>query len=277
MGRAHAVTPGPSTAATHGARGGGQRFVPRRREMRQMSGRVERIGLATLILGDCRDAFAEIGRVDAVIVDPPYGLDFGYASYDDSRENLRGLIAGFMPWATANADRVVVLPGITQVFLYPEPDWMMSVCWNTTGSFGSYGFTQWMPVLLYGNDVNGFGSVNGGVLKSDVIMFSGGEGVGFRREEKIDHPCPKPVNLMDNLIARLTKPGDVVADLFMGSGTTGVAAVRAGRRFTGVELDPGYFATACRRIEQAQRQGDLLRGPPPGSEPYPRWAQAGLL
>lgn len=53
---------------------------------------------------------------------------------------------------------------------------------------------------------------------------------------------------------------DTILDPFMGSGTTGVAAVRLGRRFVGIEVDPGYFATACRRIEDAQRQGDLLLG-----------------
>jgi site-specific DNA-methyltransferase (adenine-specific)/modification methylase len=220
--------------------------------------RVEKIGNATLYLGDCREVLPGIGAVDAVVTDPPYGLNFAYASYTDTRDNLRDLIAAFMPWSRKNAARIVVMPGITQVYLYPEPDWIMAVCWNTTGSFGTFGFTQWMPVLLYGKDLKGFGSVNGGILKSDVILFSGGEGVGFRRAEKIDHPCPKPLNLMDNVIVRLSEPGHVIADPFMGSGSTGVAAVKKGRKFVGVEMDPGYFDVACRRIEAAQRQADLF-------------------
>lgn len=231
--------------------------------------RIERIGLATLYLGDCREVLADLEPVDAVVADPPYGLNFKYASYEDSREALRGLISAFMPWALENATRTCVLPGITQVFLYPEPAWMMSICWNTTGSFGALGFTQWMPALVYGKDIKGFGSINDGVLKSDVILFSGGAGVGVQRE-KIDHPCPKPVNLMDSIIGRLSSPGETVLDPFLGSGTTGVAAVKAGRRFVGIEIDPGYFDTACRRIDAAQRQTDLFRDSPAIADPYPQ-------
>jgi DNA modification methylase len=51
---------------------------------------------------------------------------------------------------------------------------------------------------------------------------------------------------------------DTILDPFMGSGTTGVACARLGRRFVGIEIDPGYFGIACRRIEEAQRQPDLF-------------------
>lgn len=63
---------------------------------------------------------------------------------------------------------------------------------------------------------------------------------------------------MSEIIADFTQPGDLICDPFMGSGTTGVAAVRAGRRFVGIELNPTYFDLACKRIEDAQRQGDML-------------------
>lgn len=73
------------------------------------------------------------------------------------------------------------------------------------------------------------------------------------------HPNEKPERLPALFIDLTTRPGDLVLDPFMGSGTTGVSAVRAGRRFIGIEIEPRYFDIACRRIEQAQRQGDLLR------------------
>ena len=220
--------------------------------------RIEKIGLATLYLGDCREVAPLLERPAAVITDPPYGINFQYDGYDDSRENLKELISWLMPWAKANADRIVILPGITQIYLYPEPDWIMSICWNTTGSFGGFGFTQWMPALLYGKDLKGFGSINGGILKSDVIYFSGMVD-NIVNKEKNEHPCPKPLSIMSKIVARMTEEDCCVVDPFMGSATTGVAAVKLNRQFVGVEREPKYFDIACRRIEEAQRQGDLFR------------------
>ena len=72
------------------------------------------------------------------------------------------------------------------------------------------------------------------------------------------HKNEKPVPLMSRLLAFLDPA--IVCDPFMGSGTTGVAAVRQGRQFIGIEQDAAHFATACRRIEDAQRQGDMFVG-----------------
>ena len=62
------------------------------------------------------------------------------------------------------------------------------------------------------------------------------------------HPTQKPVQLMETLITRHSNPGDIVLDPFMGSGTTGVAAMKLGRKFYGIEKDPGYFAVAQDRL-----------------------------
>ena len=213
----------------------------------------------TLICGDCLEVLPtlEAGSIDAVITDPPYGLGFAYNSYEDTRDNLKRLIADSMPELRRVASRVYVLPGITQIHLYPEPDWMLSVVWNTTGSFGKYGYTQWMPILAYGKDLQGFGNVNG-VTKTDTIKISGGGGVGFARgQEEKGHPCPKPITLMRALINRLARPDDLILDPFMGSGTTGVACLNTGRRFIGIEKDPAYFAIAQERLAQAAAQQRL--------------------
>jgi len=211
-----------------------------------------------LYLGDCREVLPYILDIEAVISDPPYGIEFEYESYQDTRDNLKSLIEAVFRPLIARSKRTAIIPGISQVHLYPEPTWMMSVDWNTTGSFGAYGYTQWMPVLLYGNDLKGFGNVNGGMLKSDRIPLSGGGGVGFMRNEANEHPCPKPENIMRLLVNRLTLPGDLIVDPFMGSGTTGVSAVRLGRRFTGVEIEPKYFDIACKRISDALKQPDMF-------------------
>jgi len=77
--------------------------------------------------------------------------------------------------------------------------------------------------------------------------------------QNFGHPTQKPVDLMGYLVRLSVRPNGVCFDPFMGSGTTGVAAARLGRRFIGIEIEPRYFDIACRRIEEAQRQGDMFR------------------
>lgn len=75
-----------------------------------------------------------------------------------------------------------------------------------------------------------------------------------------EHPTQKPVTVMSPLVQYSVPAGGVALDPFMGSGSTGVACVKLGRRFVGIEIDPGYFDIACKRIEDAYRQGDLFLG-----------------
>lgn len=199
------------------------------------------------------------GCVDAVVTDPPYGIGFPYRGYDDTRDNLRALIAAVMPDLRRIPGRACILPGVTQICLYPEPNWVMCVTWNTTGSHGAYGFTQWMPVLCYGSDVKGFARLPNGMLKSDVLSISGGSGVGFMRSrEERAHTCPKPLNLMRLLIRRLTATGETILDPFAGSGTTGVAALLEGRRAILIERVPEYAEISRQRCEAAE-QGIVTR------------------
>jgi DNA modification methylase len=78
------------------------------------------------------------------------------------------------------------------------------------------------------------------------------------QEERGEHPTQKPLGVMKWAIGHIPEPANTILDPFMGSGTTGVAAVQMGRDFIGIEREPKYFDIACRRIEQAQRQGDLF-------------------
>ena len=72
------------------------------------------------------------------------------------------------------------------------------------------------------------------------------------------HPTQKPLPLMQELVSLFTNPGQTILDPFMGSGTTGVACARMGRKFIGIELDLKYFDVACERIEKAYAQGDMF-------------------
>ena len=87
------------------------------------------------------------------------------------------------------------------------------------------------------------------VIDSDVLYATLGE--------KRVHPTQKPVNLLEQLISTYSNPGQIVLDNCMGSGSTGVACVNTGRKFIGMELDPGYFEVAKQRIEEAQ--GDAAK------------------
>jgi site-specific DNA-methyltransferase (adenine-specific) len=76
----------------------------------------------------------------------------------------------------------------------------------------------------------------------------------------LGHPAPMPYSMADGHIQTWTGPGSSVLDPFMGSGTTGVAAIKLGRKFIGIEIEPKYFDIACRRIEEATRQPDMFIG-----------------
>ena len=200
--------------------------------------------------GNCLDILPHLPKVDLVLTDPPYGIGFPYFSYKDTRENLSDCLASMMPIALNKADRVIALCGVTQTHLYPPPDWICCVTWNTTGSFGNYGYSQWMPVLCYGKDLVGFGNING-VTKSDTFRINGGASVGFMRgKDELEHTCPKPLNVMNWAVARFSLPSDTVIDPFMGSGTTLVAAKQLGRKAIGIELEEKYCEIAVRRLAQ---------------------------
>jgi site-specific DNA-methyltransferase (adenine-specific) len=103
---------------------------------------------------------------------------------------------------------------------------------------------------------DGFVAENSGVRYCPDVLF-GANKPCMAHEERTDHPTQKPIEVMEVLVQWLTNPGDVIFDPYMGSGTTGVAALKHDRRFIGCEINPDYFAIACERIENAQRQPQL--------------------
>lgn len=235
-----------------------------------MSPRVERIGDAELWLGDCREILPGLGPVDAVVTDPPYGIgltrkrndyigsryfDDGKSAaastlYDDSPDTIRGLIEQSIPLILSAAHRAAIFCGPAMLQIYPQAAAVGCVFTPNGAGRCAWGFQQTHPVLFYGKDP----------FLQDGL---GGRPNSMRTEqpnsEKIDHPCPKPLPWMLWAVERSSRSGEMILDPFMGSGTTGVACARLGRRFIGIEIDPKYFDIACRRIEAAQRQGDMLR------------------
>lgn len=213
-------------------------------------------------LGDCLEILPTLGPVDHVITDPPYGVGFKYASHVDTAEALPALIEGLMATVQRAASCSVVMCGNANVYKYPIPAWICAWVKRAAGGRnGLGGFNEFEPMLVYGKPSRRVTSdvfeVNGriGKMYTDNWMPSGAE----------VHPCPKPEVLLLMLVEAFTEPGETILDPFTGSGTTGVAALRLGRRFVGVEKDETYFPVACERLRaetagstlQASRRGQL--------------------
>ena len=220
--------------------------------------RCEQIGDATLYLGDCLEILPTLGKVDAVVTDPPYGISFKYASHDDDPESY----PSFMRMAVSAALSVCAGPhfwfqGMPQAGnwhrWFPEGFRQMAAC--KTFVQMRKGHIQWAhdPIIFW----EGTGGVDE-TLRDWIVA-----GPEFQFG-KINHPCPRPLRHMTILVGALS---GVILDPFMGSGTTGVACAKMGRKFIGIEIEPKYFDIACKRIEEAYRQPDFfVTAPPPADQ-----------
>lgn len=213
-------------------------------------------GRAVLYLGDCLDVLPHVGRVDAVVTDPPYGI--GRAGWDDAPErvDLPRWIESWMaiaPWAlwTFRADWLPRLGGITvdvadiwRILVWHKP-------FTLEGARANWKW-HWEPIIYCGR--SGTKPDWRPYYRPDVITVNP---VATRQHrESVGHNSQKPVDLFVQLLEKTT--AETIADPFMGSGTTGVACMNLGRRFIGIEIDERYFNVACERIDQASRQGRLF-------------------
>lgn len=226
--------------------------------------RVETIGRATLYLGDCRDILPTLGKVDAVVTDPPYEFETnGAGIFRTNRKNMDQIAAAGL----ANGFDHSILSGeqFGSAVVFAHNDQWAALLPHMAGEWQRYAICQWhklnpMPVANkhYQPDTEiyvhawspGFHPVGELPQKRRYILANGGQ------DTSIDHPTVKPLAVMAKILANVA--GESVCDPFMGSGSTGVAALQAGRSFVGIEVNPRFFDIACHRIEQAQRQGDLF-------------------
>lgn len=210
--------------------------------------RVETIGRATLYLGDCRDVLPTLGGIDCLVSDPPYGMSF-QSNYrteqhariaNDDNEDLLQWACALQPRHSAYLfcrwDNLFSVPKPKSLITWVKNNWSM-------GDLEHEHARQTEVALFYPGPDHDFPKSR----PADVIRAP--------RTGNDFHPTEKPVQLMRAII-EWTR--GTVVDPFMGSGSTGCAAVQMGRDFVGIEIDPDHFATACRRIEDAQRQGDFF-------------------
>lgn len=210
--------------------------------------RKEVIGRATLYLGDAREVVPGLGALDCIVTDPPYGMKFQSNYRTDQHK------------AIANDDTEELLIWATS--LQPKHSSYLFCRWdNLVAVPKPKSLVTWVKNNWSMGDLE-----HEHACQTEVALFYPGPEHDFPRGRPTDmiraprtgndfHPTEKPVQLM-RAFCEWTR--GTVLDPFMGSGSTGCAAVSMGRDFIGVELDEGYFDIACRRIEDAQRQGDFF-------------------
>ena len=203
--------------------------------------RVEIIGNATLYLGDCSEILPELPKVRAVITDPPYGIGIAANPVRQMHQKL------YWDAAPPETDAIRKLLDISDeqviwggnYFALPP-----SQCFLVWDKVQPENFSLAMCEQAWAS------------MKKPAKMFRMSV-LSYRKE----HPTQKPVELMAWCISMAGNP-ETVLDPYMGSGTTGVAAVQMGRSFIGIEREPAYFDIAVRRIKQAASQQALFDGLP---------------
>ena len=225
--------------------------------------RKEVIGDCTLYLGDCLEVMPALGRFDAVVTDPPYGLGTssgtvgllashkrGYQCFDDTVLYIKTVAVPAISKCISIAGVVVMTPGSKNAFEYPKPDAMGIFYQPAAMGMCAWGRTTSQPILFYGRDPR----IGKTIQPLHYVLTE--------KPSTKKHPCAKPQKAWEWVCSRATIEGQHILDPFMGSGTTGVACAKMGRKFTGIELDPEYFQIACDRIQKAYDQPDMFVAPP---------------
>jgi len=209
--------------------------------------RIERIGDATLYLGDCREILPTLGKVDAVVTDPPYGIGMDGGKIGKS-------VYEKMDWDKEAPDLTAILSLQVPTVIwggnyFPLPPNALWLVWDKKNDP-----TTFADCELAWTNISG-------AIRIFRWLWSGP--YQQKREERW-HPTQKPLALMEWCLGFV--PG-LVLDPFMGSGTTGVACAKKVRPFVGIEREPSYFDIACRRIERAYKQPDLfIEKPKPATQ-----------
>jgi len=218
------------------------------------------IGNATLYLGDCMDILPTLDKVDATITDPPYGIGIDRSMAASSGSQSGGMMAKKGNYFASGWDDAPMSLELAELIMSKSET---VIFWG--GNY--YGLPASQCWLVWDKRVNGnfadceLAWTN---MKKPVRKFEWMWNGMLRQgqEERNGHPTQKPLALMQWCIEQAGNPESIL-DPFMGSGTTGVAAIQMGRKFIGIEREVKYFEIACKRIEQAVAQPQLFEPEPP--------------
>jgi len=209
--------------------------------------RKEVIGNQTLLLGDCLQVMPELGRFDACLCDPPFGIG------RDGQVKTTGGNGGRKFYEHKGWDAERPAP---EVFALIRGITDEQIIWG-----GNY-FADLLPPSMRwlvwdkGQRINQSDGELAWTSQQKALRITERNRVALMTDGAV-HPTQKPVALMEWCLGFLPD-AKTILDPFMGSGTTLVACQRMGRHGTGIELDPDYFAIACKRVDEAARQPDLF-------------------
>ena len=200
---------------------------------------------------DCMDAMAEMrdNEFDFCVTDPPYNVGFQYNTHKDDMENYYDWCLKWLHELMRVVSGVICIScGIVNLGMWHKiktPNWV--ACWYKPAAMGrsAVGFCNWEPILIYGK--NGKQSVD--VVKSVI-----------KPDKKMSfHPCPKPIDWARGIIKNYANEGDKILDIFLGSGTTRIAAHDMGFDFVGYEIDKDYFDAQEKRFQNHIQQTTLFK------------------
>jgi len=229
----------------------------------------------TLYLGDCREILPALGKVDAVVTDPPYELSsagpgkshFGMSLNKFDSDDYKSIVSGFDHEAVFGAIESICRPfnafcfcsnkQISGLMTYHEARGRSTTLtvWHKTNA-APFANGVWRGDIEYCIHAKDSGAVFVGGAEEKKKVFD------FPLVQDDEHPTVKPLPLITKYVRICSHRDQTILDPFMGSGTTGVAAVKLGRKFIGIEIEPKYFEIACRRISEALKQPDLFIEPP---------------
>ena len=201
----------------------------------------------TLYLGDCREILPTLGKVDAVVTDPPYGIGASSKKFINGTSKTKKDYYADVCWDTAPPDGetfTAILAAANDAIIwggnyFPLPPSRCFLVWDKTIHGNTYADCELAWTTL-----------------DKVARIKALNMVAANQDGRV-HPTQKPLELMKWCISQIPTAMTIL-DPFMGSGTTGVAAVKLGRKFIGIEIEEKYFDIACRRISEALRQPDMF-------------------
>lgn len=246
----------------------------------------------TLHMGDCREILPTLPRADAIITDPPYSVSVpgvGRWEMRYGRTDDLDFFEGDQDWEAMTAtvcDAAMLAVALLEahgsayfwcghrqfgklIALLEAAGWKTRfLVWSKACPVPAAPGSGWpsaAELCVYAYRSGRRWAWKGVCpFKSNVLVA---DSFRFGQPDKVDHPTQKPIAVINPLVRASSLEGDTILDPFMGSGTTGVAAVKLGRKFTGIEIEPKYFDIACSRISEAVKSPDLFAEKPRAERP----------
>ena len=236
---------------------------------------IEHIGAAVLYRADCREVLPATINAQCLITDPPYlvtaggNTDAGFGGWmRDSYNNSGQIVTCDLDWAdwlplissamTHNAHLYIFsndrnLPKAWAAAEQAGFEFHRLLTWNKGAAMPNRWYLQCCEFILFMRKGTAYRVSDCGVMALQSA----------RARDESSHPTEKPVPLLELYVKQSSQPGDTILDPFMGSGSTGVAALRQKRAFVGIEIEQRWFDVACSRIEASLRQPDFFSGQAP--------------